>query len=164
MRDLLIKADWFEQLQNAPENVQQELFYRIIKYGCLEKDVAAVTDDWSVGNAWLTLKGHIDRMKDAQDRNIENGRKNGRKILGDPQEIYNYCQGHPKAKVDEVGIALGLPKTNAAKGPYAYIYDNPGWKNRKNSDWEISSEKSSEKPNKNSDSEENSEKFTTFDF
>lgn len=124
MRDLLIKADWFEQLQNAPENVQQELFYRIIKYGCLEKDVVIAADDWSVGNAWLILKGHIDRMKDAQDRNIENGRK----ILGDPQEIYNYCQGHPKAKVDEVGIALGLPKTNAAKGPYAYIYDNPGWK------------------------------------
>lgn len=160
MRDLLIKADWFEQLQNAPEKIQQELFYRIIKYGCLEENVADKADDWSIGNAWLTLKGNIDRMKDAQNKNIENGKKNGRKILGDPQEIYDYCQKNPKAKVDEVGAALGLPKTNASKGPYAYIYDNPGWKNRKNSDWRNSEKFSDEF----SEFGKNSEKIAAFGF
>lgn len=135
MRDVLVKAEWFEEIKNAPEEIQKELFYRIIKVGCFEEEVDTQNDEWGVSNAWFNLKGHIDRMKDAHNMNVENGRKNGRKIMADPQLVYDYCQENPKAKVNEVGIALNLPQSVAGKGPYAYLYDNEGWKNRKTPGW-----------------------------
>ena len=173
MRDVLIKSEWFDKIQNAPAEVQKELCYRIIRLGVFEEDIEYDDDDWAIADSWNNLRGHLVRMRDAHDANIMNGKNNGRKMTGDPQLIYDYFQANPKAKPAEIGEALGLPRKEAAKGPYAYIYDNPGWKNRKIPNWKFESgknipisENSSEKiiPKKNSESENSSENLNTFGF
>lgn len=163
MRDLLIKEKWFTKLKNAPEEVLKEVCYRLVKYGCFEENIDESGDSYEISYPWDEIKGNIDRMWAAKEGNIENGRKNGKKMIADPQMIYDYCQANPKAKANDVGEALGLPKTPAAKSPYAYIYDNPGWKNRKVSNWKFSEENSEQNLNseKNSDEQNsNSEKFS----
>lgn len=161
MRDLLIKGEWFNKIIKAPEEIQRELFYRIIRYGCLEQEIVEnEDDDWGLSNAWENIKGDLDRMKVAHDANVENGKINGAKMKADPQAIYDYCQANPKAKADEVGKALGLtPKPTAAKGPYGYLYENPGWKNRKISGWKFEEESGniSSENFSNSDSKKNSD-------
>lgn len=182
MRDLLIKAEWFNGLENAPEEIKQELFYRIIKVGCLEEEIDDTNDSWDIKNIWNNIAGNVRRMKNAQEKAQEFGKTHGRKMKGDPQAIYDYCQENPSAKADEVGIALGLPQTATAKAKgYGYIYDNPGWKNRRVKDWKFSDENSvgilkSEKNSeieeenqkefseKDSESEKNSEKSVPYVF
>jgi hypothetical protein len=137
MRDLIIKKDWLPGIERAPEEVKQQLFYRIVKYGCLEQEVEDLPSDadWGLVNAWERAKADIDRMKTAQEQSIEYGKNNGKKNHADPILIWEYCQKHPNCKVGDIGEALHLPQTNASKGPYSYIYENEGWKNRKNSNW-----------------------------
>lgn len=160
MRDVLIKADWLPAIKNAPEEVKKELFYRIIKYGCLEEENIDVSkDEWFLANSWETIKGNLDRMKDARTKSQEYGKKVGRKMICDPMMIYMYCQAHPNAKVNEVGEALNLPQRATNKGMYSYIYDNPGWKNRKAIDWHYEAE-NSENEEILSENIRNSEEFS----
>lgn len=139
MRDLLIKESWFPGVDRASEEEKMKLFYMIVKYGCLEEEVEELSEEdqknWGLVNAWETAKGNIDRMKFAQEQQVEYGKKVGKKNNADPVLIWEYCQRHPKCKVNEIGEALQLPQTNASKGPYSYIYENEGWKNRKDSNW-----------------------------
>lgn len=135
MKDVLVKANWFEQIQNAPEEIQKELFYRIIKLGVFEEEIDTSNDDWSLADSWRNIRGNIVRMQTAHEANVEFGKTHGRQITGDPQAIYDFVQKHPKAKVTDIGIALNLPERPSAKGVYGYLYDNPGWKNRKITNW-----------------------------
>lgn len=136
MRDLVIKKDWFPGLSQAPEELQKELFYRIIKYGCLEDEIEEnENDNWILINTWNRVKDDIDRMKAAKDRQSECGKLFGKKNNADPELVWRYCQEHPGCKVDEIGAALDLPSSTAKKGPYSYLYENEGWKNRKNEGW-----------------------------
>lgn len=135
MRDLLIKGDWLVAIKNAPEDIKKELFYRIIKYGSLEEDVIVGEEDWSISNAWKNIKGDIDRMKAAHENSISVGKNTGRKSAADPILVWKYCQDHPSANVDEVGNNLNLPRKNGKKGDFGYLYENQGWKNRKDKLW-----------------------------
>ena len=144
MRDLLIKKDWLPGIEKAPEEIKQQLFYMIIKYGCLEQEIEELPSsaDWGLVNAWERAKADIDRMKFAKEQSIEYGKNNGKKNNADPVLVWEYCQQHPSCKVGDIGEALGLPQTAASKGPYSYIYENEGWKNRKNSKWKENFSKS----------------------
>lgn len=135
MKDVLVKADWFEQIKNAPKEIQKELFYRVIKLGVFEEEIDTSNDDWAIADSWKNLSGNIIRMQDAYDKKANYGKTHGKKMNGDPQLIYDYLQEHPKASVTEIGEAFDLPKTGNVKGPYSYLYENPGWKSRKIPNW-----------------------------
>lgn len=168
MRDLVVKASWFEGFEKAPEEIKKEIFYRIIKQGCFEEEVDCSNDDWSLDSNWKHIQGNIQRMKEAQEHKQEFGKTHGRKPMANEEKIYGYLQQHPSAKIAEIGAALGLDEGHSSKGPYAYIYDMGVWKNRKKirgdiSFEEFSSEKEIPPTEKNSEkripiSENNSEK------
>lgn len=143
MRDLLIKGDWFEKIINAPEEVQKELFFRVINLGVLENDIEYENDDWAVADAWKNLKGHIVRMKDSHDNQVEYGKKVGRKMTVNPDELYYWAhQGKTAPQIAEI---LGI-KTSG-------IYENPGWTHRKVEGWTYSKNDSKNEngiPEKNS--------------
>jgi hypothetical protein len=131
MRDLVIKADWFEGFEKAPEDLKKEIFYRIIKQGCFEEEIDCSNDDFSLESNWKHIQGNIQRMKEAKEQRQEFGKTHGRKPKANEEQVYEYLQKHPKAKVAEIGAALGLEQGNSAKGAYAYIYDMKSWKQRK---------------------------------
>lgn len=137
MRDLIIKASWFPGLDRAPEEIKKEVFYRVVKYGMLEEEIIENEEEnnWIVTNNWHRAKDDIDRMRNAEEKKKNFGKTVGRKSKADPIAVWRYCQEHPKCKVDEIGEALDLPLSNAAKGPYSYLYENEGWKNRKDANW-----------------------------
>lgn len=171
MRDVLVKENWFEGLEGASQELLDQIFIRIMRYGCFGQEIKTENDDPFLKYAWNQVKGHIDRMTNKHDELVEKGKVNGKKMVGDPQQIYDYCQLNPKAKVNDVGEALGLLRTNAGKGPYAYLYDNPGWKNRKAKGWKFSDENPEQNseigkniPNSESESEKNSESIAKWDF
>lgn len=144
MRDLLIKASWFEGLDEAPVEVINVIAGRILRIGCFEQDIPAeelAKDDYSMKNIWSNLSGNIERMAEAKKQQQEYGKTHGKKITGDPQAIYDYWQKH-KGTAAQVGEALGLPPSAGAKEPYGYLYENPGWKNRKKPNWSFSNEES----------------------
>lgn len=167
MRDILVKKDWFAGLEGAPQELLDEIFIRIGRYGYFGQEINTENDEYFLKFAWNQVKGNIDRMTNKHNELVEKGKTNGKKMIGDPQQIYDYCQANPKAKVNDVGEALGLPRTNAGKGPYAYLYDNPGWKNRKVTGWKFSEENSEigkNIPNFESESEKNSESIAKWEF
>jgi hypothetical protein len=131
MRDLVVKASWFEGFEDAPEELKKEIFYRIIKQGCFEEEVDCSNDDFSLKSNWIHIQGNIQRMKESQEQKQEFGKTHGRKPMANEQKIYEYLQQHPSARAAEIGAALGLDKGHNAKGDYAYIYDMAVWRNRK---------------------------------
>jgi hypothetical protein len=142
MRDLLIKASWFEGLDEAPVEVINVIAGRILRIGCFEQSISAeelAKDDYSMKNIWSNLSGNIERMAEAKKQQQKYGKTHGKKMKGDPQAIYDYWQKH-KGTAAQVGEALGLPPSAGAKEPYGYLYENPGWKNRKKPNWSFSNE------------------------
>ena len=139
MRDVLIKAEWFKFLDKAPEEVKRELGYRIIKYGVFGEELPAEEqngDFWVLANVWANIQGNLDRMDVAKQKSEEYGKTHGKQVMGDPVLVWKYWQENPKSTVDDIGKALDLePKLGAKKGPYSYLYENAGWKNRKDKDW-----------------------------
>ena len=132
MRDLVVKADWFKGFQKMPENIKKEIFYRIIKLGCFEEEIDTTEDSWEIESIWSNIEGNIIRMKKSKEDSEKYGKNHGRKPMANEDKIYEYLQKNPKAKVKEIGAALGLDKGNSSKGDYAYIYDMKVWRERKN--------------------------------
>lgn len=142
MRDILLKADWFKDLEDAPSEIKQKLGERIIEFGVFGKEIDTSNDDWSLKSTWNTIAGNIDRVYNSYHKDESKGV--GRELLADPNEVYKcYWEfietGTKKVTVNMIGEKLGLPQTSNAKGAYSYLYENAGWKNRGVKNWNYSS-------------------------
>lgn len=132
MKDVMIKAEWFKGLEDAPVTVIKELAGRIILYGCFEKDVDNLEEDsWEIKSNWNNIKGNITRMQSAYEHYQELGKTFGRKARITEEELYDYIKDHPGSKPVDIGMALGKEPGGSKKGPYAYIYDMKVWLKRK---------------------------------
>lgn len=157
MRDFLIKADWFKGMETANDEVLKEIFYRTMKLGMMEQEIDTSQDVYPISAIWSGIEGNIVRMKNAQESYQEYGKTHGRKAKGQDDDIKAYKLAHPAARVKEVGEALGYEPGNSGKGPFAWIYDNKGWKEAVK---EIKAEKNSDKiPKSEKNSENSSEKI-----
>ena len=151
MRDILIKESWFPKANNLTEEEKKEIGYRIFKYGCLEEDVED-SDINIVDMLWERAKQDIDRMSFSKKQKEEYGKIAGKQSQADPVLVWQYCQDHPKCLAEEVGNGLGLKPSLNAKKPWGFLYENAGWKNRKNPNWLKENSKKENSGNSNLDS------------
>ena len=172
MKDILIKGDWFKGYENAPEEFFTQLTNFIIRYKWFNEEIDTSNCSWELSGKWQEIKGHLDRMDAAREKKVEFGKNHGRQIDNSAFDIWYACR-----EFEEHGIKYGAKdiaqkcglEPRSAKREFGFIYDSPGWKNRKDADWgkgakrSEKSEKFSENSEKNSEkSEKNSENSYKF--
>ena len=120
-----------------------------------EDEIDTSKDVYPMSKVWADIQKDALGTYNAYSERKKYGEEHGKKMDSASLLVWQYCQSHPNATVNEVGeylLSKGIDKRgNEAnkKGIYSKIYDLEGWKKRKNSDWEIG--KSSEIPNQNSE-------------
>lgn len=121
MRDLVIKADWLEDIDVLSIEEQKEVFYVLIKHGVFEEDVNIDNLDKHLKLFVNSIVKQIDKIQNKHDENVENGKKGVRKPKSDPKEVWELAQQGLNAV--QIAERLGDKPDN--------IYKNVGWKNRK---------------------------------
>lgn len=141
MKNIMILSQWFEGLEEAPDEVLDTLGGRIIRELVLEREVIDCSnDDWTIKKSWLDIKGDIERTYDSYKNKQEYGKEHGKKANSVSIEAWKYCQEHKNAKASDVGdylksIGYDIISTASKKGEYSKVYDLAGWKNRNNANW-----------------------------
>lgn len=153
MRDLLIKADWLEDIDVLSINEQKEVFYVLMKHGIFEEEVNIDSLDKSLKLFVNAIIKQIDRIQNRHNESVENGKKGVRKPKSDPKEVWELAQQGLSAV--QIAERLGDKVDN--------IYKNQGWKRRKlefelENSLEIPVENSSGIPEKIEESLEKEEK------
>lgn len=116
---LMVMAPWLENCKGLPKEQLKEIYYQMIRYGIYEEEID--TKDPIVKMALGFITPQIDRMQDGYETLVAQGRKGGRPIDYDNEQIYSYASQGMSAK--QIEALTGVPAKK--------IYDTQGWKRAK---------------------------------